>query len=71
MLSHRKNVQTLKFWRKSKDKKRNFFYKNLPRVCKELIQVKKNSKLFHACVPLNTILDPDSNGYADQDPESG
>ncbi len=31
-----------KFWRKSNDKKQNF----------DLIQVKKNSKLFHACVPL-------------------
>jgi hypothetical protein len=27
MLSHRENVRTLKFWRKSKDKKRNFFHK--------------------------------------------
>jgi hypothetical protein len=25
MLSHRENVQTSKFWRKSKEKKRNFF----------------------------------------------
>jgi hypothetical protein len=27
MLSHRENVRTSKFWRKSKDKKRNFFQK--------------------------------------------
>jgi hypothetical protein len=27
MLSHRGNVQTSKFWRKSKEKKRNFFRK--------------------------------------------
>ncbi len=27
MLSHRENVQTSKFWRKSKEKKRNFFRK--------------------------------------------
>jgi hypothetical protein len=47
------------------------FYENLPRAYKELIQVKKNYKLFHACVPLNTISDPDSNGYANPDPESG
>jgi hypothetical protein len=25
MLSHRENVRTSKFWRKSKEKKRNFF----------------------------------------------
>jgi hypothetical protein len=27
MLSHRRNVRTSKFWRKSKEKKRNFFRK--------------------------------------------
>jgi hypothetical protein len=27
MLSHRENVRTSKFWRKSKEKKRNFFRK--------------------------------------------
>jgi hypothetical protein len=27
MLSHRGNVRTSKFWRKSKEKKRNFFHK--------------------------------------------
>jgi hypothetical protein len=27
MLSHRRNVRTSKFWRKSKKKKRNFFRK--------------------------------------------
>ncbi len=51
MLSHRRNVRTSKFWRKSKKKKRNFF-ENLRRAYKDLIQVKKNSKLSHACVPL-------------------
>jgi hypothetical protein len=51
MLSHRENVRASKFWRKSKEKKRNVF-ENLPRTYKDLIQVKKNSKLFHACVPL-------------------
>jgi hypothetical protein len=36
MLSHRGNVRTSKFWRKSKEKKRIFF-ENLRRVCKDLI----------------------------------
>jgi hypothetical protein len=40
MLSHRENVRTSKFWRKSKEKKRNFF-ENLPREYKDLILVKK------------------------------
>ncbi len=53
MLSHRENIRTSKFWRKSKEKKRIFFY--LPRAYKDLIQVKKNSKLFHARVPLNIL----------------
>ncbi len=45
MLRHRGNVRTSKFWRISKEKKR--------RAYKDLIQVKKNSKLSHACVPLS------------------
>ena len=36
MLSHRGNVRTSKFWRKSKEKKRNFF-ENLRRAYKDLI----------------------------------
>jgi hypothetical protein len=36
MLSHRENVRTSKFWRKSKEKKRIFFGKY-----KDLILVKK------------------------------
>ncbi len=39
-LSHRENVRTLKFWRKSKDKKQKKF-ENLPRAYKDLILVKK------------------------------
>ncbi len=54
MLSHRGNVRTSKFWRKSKEKKRIFF-ENLRRTYKDLIQVKKNSKFSHACVPLKEI----------------
>ncbi len=44
MLSHRENVQTSKFWRKSKEKKQIFF-ENLPREYKELILVKKKFKI--------------------------
>ncbi len=36
MFSHRENVRTSKFWRKSKEKKRNFF-ENLPRAYKDMI----------------------------------
>jgi hypothetical protein len=36
MLSHRVNVRTPKFWRKSKEKKR-FFFENLRRAYKDLI----------------------------------
>ncbi len=36
MLSHRVNVRTSKFWRKSKETRRNFF-ENLPRAYKDLI----------------------------------
>jgi hypothetical protein len=36
MLSHRGNVRTSKFWRKSKEKKRIFF-ENLRRASKDLI----------------------------------
>ena len=36
MLSHRGNVRTSKFWRKLKEKKRNFF-ENLRRAYKDLI----------------------------------
>ncbi len=33
-------------------KRSEFFFENLPREYKDLILVKKNSKLSHACVPL-------------------
>ncbi len=33
-----------------------FFFENLPRAYKDLIQVKINSKLSHACVPLSFFL---------------
>ncbi len=33
-------------------KRIEFFFENLPRKYKDLILVKKNSKLSHACVPL-------------------
>jgi hypothetical protein len=36
MLSHRGNVRTSKFWRKSKEKKQHFF-ENLQRAYKDLI----------------------------------
>ncbi len=45
MLSHRENVRTSKFWRKSKEKKQIFF-ENLPREYKDLILVKKKFKIF-------------------------
>jgi hypothetical protein len=54
MLSHRVNVRTSKFWQKSNETKQNFF-ENLPRACKDLIKVKKNSKICHACVPLTSL----------------
>ncbi len=34
-------------------KRSHIFFENLPRAYKDLIYIKKNSKLFHACVPLN------------------
>ena len=37
---------------KIEEKEAKFFFKNLSRAYKDLIKVKKNSKLFHACVPL-------------------
>ena len=37
MLSHRGNVRTSKFWRKSKEKKQKFFFSNLRRAYKDLI----------------------------------
>jgi hypothetical protein len=50
MLSQLANVRTSKFWRKSEGKEAKFFFENLRRAHKDLIQVKKNSKLSHACV---------------------
>jgi hypothetical protein len=32
-----------------------FFFENLRKAYKDLIKVKKNSKLSHACVPLTTL----------------
>ncbi len=52
MLSHRGNVRTSKFWRKSKEKKRNFCRKFTKGIYGFDLG-KKNSKLSHACVPLN------------------
>ncbi len=51
MLSHRGNVRTSKFWRKSKKKKRIFskIYEGHIRIW---FRSKKKSKLSHACVPL-------------------
>jgi hypothetical protein len=55
MLSHRKNVRTSKFWRKSKEKKRNFFRKFTKGIKGFDLGQKKYSKLFHACVPLSIV----------------
>ncbi len=33
-------------------KEAKFFFENILRAYKDLIKLKKNSKLFHACVPL-------------------
>jgi hypothetical protein len=38
---------------KIEGKEAKFFFANLPRAYKDLIWVKKNSKLSHACVPLS------------------
>jgi hypothetical protein len=38
-------------------KRSEIFFENLPRAYKDLISVKKNSKLFHACVPVNGSVD--------------
>jgi len=51
MLSHRGNVQTSKFWRQSKEKKRIYFRK-FTKGIQGFDLVKKNSKLSHACLPL-------------------
>jgi hypothetical protein len=53
MLNHRENVRTSKFWRKSKEKKR-FFFRKFTKGIKGFDLGQKNSKLSHACVPLNT-----------------
>jgi hypothetical protein len=53
MLSHPGNVQTLNFWRKSKEKKQNFFRKFTKGIKGFDLGQKKNSKLSHACVLLN------------------
>jgi hypothetical protein len=52
MLSHRENIRTSKFWRKSKDEKRNFVRKFTKGIKGYDLGQQKNSKLFHACVPV-------------------
>jgi hypothetical protein len=52
MLSHHGNGQNSG---KNRRKISEIFFKNLQRSYKDLIEVKKNSKLSHACVPLNHI----------------
>ncbi len=52
MLSHRVNVRTSKFWRKSKETKRIFFRKFTKGILGFDLGQKKNSKISHACVPL-------------------
>ncbi len=54
MLCHRGNVWTSKFWRKSKEKKRNFISKIYEGHIRIWLRSKKNSKLSHACVPLSS-----------------
>jgi hypothetical protein len=51
--SHRLNVRTSKFWRKSKETKRNFFRKIYQGLIRIWFRRKKNSKISHACVPLS------------------
>ncbi len=53
MLSHRVNVRTSKFWRKSKETKRNFF-ENLPRAYKDLIKEKKKFQNISCLCTFNT-----------------
>jgi hypothetical protein len=55
MLSHRGNIRTSKFWRKSKEKKRKIFSKIYEGHIRIWFRSKKYSKLSHACVPLNKI----------------
>jgi hypothetical protein len=52
MLSHRGNVRTSKFWRKLKEKKRNFFQKFTKGHIRILFRSRKKSNLSYACVPL-------------------
>ncbi len=52
MLSHRGNVRTSKFWRKSKEKKRNFFRKFTKGIWGFYLGQKKfKITVPHACVP--------------------
>ncbi len=52
MLSHRVNVRTSKFWRKSKETKQNFFRKFTNGISGFDLGKKRNSKISNACVPL-------------------
>ncbi len=47
-----RNCLNIKILAKIEGKEANFFLENLRRAYKNLIYVKKNSKLSHACVPL-------------------
>jgi hypothetical protein len=65
---------------KNRRKLSEFFFENLPRAYKDLIKVKKNSKISHACVPLRFRLlffldednvEPGSGGTRDELDETG
>jgi hypothetical protein len=51
MLSHRGNVRTSNSGENRRKRSKKIF-ENVRRAYKDLIYVKKNSKLSHACVPL-------------------
>jgi hypothetical protein len=50
-----RKCSNFKILAKIEGKEAKFFFENLPREYKDLILVKKNSKLSHACVPLNRV----------------
>ncbi len=52
MLSHRENVRTSKFWRKSKDKKQKIFRKFTKGIWGFDLRKKIQNYFFHAYVPL-------------------
>jgi hypothetical protein len=61
MLSRRENVQTSKFWWKSKETKRKFLKKIYQGHIRIWFRPKK--KLFHACVPLRAGYTPAGEGW--------